>query len=173
MNYFAGIFWLVLAQLQNRFFVEHLPVAAYVRCLKEKEWKKWNSVFLLYSVWHSSSWHCKDQSGKKEQIKNISISKMKKKLRTAILKQNLLILMKKRECNVPTAQMPIFALFLRDGVLFDGAFSLWVSLNLTITFSLQYDKSLSIFVFTLVLNQVKSYLNMAKQKLTPFQETWN
>ena len=98
---------------------------------------------------------------------------MKKKLRTAILKQNLLILMKKRECNVPTAQMPIFALFLSDGVLFDGAFSLWVSLNLTITFSLQYDKSLSIFVFTLVLNQVKSYLNMAKQKLTPFQETWN
>ena len=44
MNSFAGIFWLVLAQLQNRFFVEHLPVAAYVRCLKEKEWKKWNIV---------------------------------------------------------------------------------------------------------------------------------
>ena len=38
-------FWLVLAHLQNRFFVEHLPVAAHVRCLKE-EWKKWNSVFL-------------------------------------------------------------------------------------------------------------------------------
>ena len=47
-------FWLVLAQLQNQFFVEQLPVAAYVRCLKEKERKKWNSVFLLYSVWHSS-----------------------------------------------------------------------------------------------------------------------
>ena len=28
-----------LAQLQNQFFVEHLPVAAYVLCLKEKEWK--------------------------------------------------------------------------------------------------------------------------------------
>ena len=78
MNSFAGIFWLVLAQLQNQFFVEHLPVAAYVRCLKEKEWKKWNSVFLLYSVWHSSLWHYKVQSGKKEQIKNISASKMKK-----------------------------------------------------------------------------------------------
>ena len=50
MNSFAGIFWLVLAQLQNRVFVEHLPVAAYVRCLKEKEWKKWNSVFSLYCL---------------------------------------------------------------------------------------------------------------------------
>ena len=97
MNSFAGIFWLVLAQLQNRFFVEHLPVAAYVRCLKEKEWKKWNSVFLLYSVWHSSLWHGKVQSGKLEQIKNISASKMKKKLRTASFKQNLLVLIKK-EC---------------------------------------------------------------------------
>ena len=45
-NSFAGIFWLVLAQLQNCFYVEHLPVAAYVLCLREKEWKKWNSVFL-------------------------------------------------------------------------------------------------------------------------------
>ena len=36
-NSFAGIFRLALSQLQNRFFVEHLPVAAYVRCLKEKE----------------------------------------------------------------------------------------------------------------------------------------
>ena len=53
-----------LLQLQNRFFVEHLPVTAYVRCLKEKEWKKWNSVFSLYPVWHSSLWHCKVQSGK-------------------------------------------------------------------------------------------------------------
>ena len=33
MNSFAGIFWLVLAQLQNQFFVKHLPVAAYMRCL--------------------------------------------------------------------------------------------------------------------------------------------
>ena len=53
-NSFAGIFWLFLVQLQNKFFVEHLPVVAYVRCLKEKELKKWNSVFLLYSGWHSS-----------------------------------------------------------------------------------------------------------------------
>ena len=80
LNSFAGIFWLVLAHLQNRFFVEHLPVAAYVRCLKEKEWKKWNSVFLLHSVCHFSLWHCKVQSGKEEQIKNISASKMKKYL---------------------------------------------------------------------------------------------
>ena len=49
---FAGIFLVVLAQSQNRFFVEHLPVAGYVRCLKEKEWKKLNSVILLYSLWH-------------------------------------------------------------------------------------------------------------------------
>ena len=59
LNFFAGIFLLVLAHLQNRFFVEHLPLAVYVRCWKEKEWKKWNSVFVLYSVWHSSLWHCK------------------------------------------------------------------------------------------------------------------
>ena len=30
---------------------------------------------------------------------------------------------------VPTTQMPIFLLFVSAGVLFDGAFSLWVSLN--------------------------------------------
>ena len=32
--------------------------------------------------------------------------------------------------NVPTAQTPILVLFLSAGVLFDGAFSLWVSLKL-------------------------------------------
>ena len=50
LNSFAGIFWLVLVQLQNRFFVEHLPVAAYVRCLKEKERKKLNSAFIVLSL---------------------------------------------------------------------------------------------------------------------------
>ena len=40
LNSFAGIFWLVLAQLENRFFVERLPMSAYVRFLKEKWWKK-------------------------------------------------------------------------------------------------------------------------------------
>ena len=64
LNSFAGIFWLVLAQLQNQFFVEHFTLAAYVRCLKEKERKKWYSAFLLYSVSHSSLLHCKIQSGK-------------------------------------------------------------------------------------------------------------
>ena len=39
LNSFAGIFWLVLVQLPNWFFVEHLSVAAYVLYLKEKEWK--------------------------------------------------------------------------------------------------------------------------------------
>ena len=49
--FFDQIFWLVLAQLHNGFFVEHLPVAAaFVRCLKEKEWKKWNSVFIALSL---------------------------------------------------------------------------------------------------------------------------
>ena len=50
LNSFAGIFWLVLAQLLNCFFVEHLPVAAYMRCLKKKKWQKWNSVFILLSL---------------------------------------------------------------------------------------------------------------------------
>ena len=36
--------------MQNLFFVEHLPVAAYVRFLKEKEWRKWNSVFIVLSL---------------------------------------------------------------------------------------------------------------------------
>ena len=49
LNSFAGIFWLVLAQLQNRLFVEYLPVAAYVRCLKEKEWKKWKCFYCTQS----------------------------------------------------------------------------------------------------------------------------
>ena len=78
MNSFAGIFWLVSAQLQNRSFVEHPPVAAYVRCLKEKEWKKWNSVFLSYSVWHSSLWHCKVESGKfKNKLRTFQTQKWK------------------------------------------------------------------------------------------------
>ena len=34
--------------------------------------------------------------------------------------------------NVPTAQTPIFVLFLSAGVLFDGAFTLWVSLKLSL-----------------------------------------
>ena len=46
MNSFAGIFWLVLAQLQNRFFVEHLPVAAYVRCLNKKNER--NEIVCFY-----------------------------------------------------------------------------------------------------------------------------
>ena len=94
--FFERIFWLVFAQLQNGFFVEHLPVASYVHFIKEKGWKKWNSVFLLYSVWHSSLWHWKVQSGKAEQIKNISASKNEKKVRTASLKLNLLVLIKKK-----------------------------------------------------------------------------
>ena len=48
LNSFAGIFLLVLAQLQNQFFVDHLPVAAYVRYLKEKEWKK--CVFIALNL---------------------------------------------------------------------------------------------------------------------------
>ena len=36
--------------------------------------------------------------------------------------------------NVPTSQMPIFVLFLSAGVLFDGVFSLWVSLINTTTY---------------------------------------
>ena len=31
--------------------------------------------------------------------------------------------------DVPTIQMPIFLLFVSAGVLFDSAFSMWVSLN--------------------------------------------
>ena len=31
--------------------------------------------------------------------------------------------------DVPTTQMPIFLVFVSAGVLFDGAFSVWVSLN--------------------------------------------
>ena len=34
--------------------------------------------------------------------------------------------------HVPTTQMPIFSLFLSAGVLFDGAFTLWVSLSIDI-----------------------------------------
>ena len=49
LNSFAGIFLLVLAQLQNWFFVEYFPVAAYVRCLKEKEWKKGECFYCTQS----------------------------------------------------------------------------------------------------------------------------
>ena len=95
MNSFAGIFWLVLAQLQNRYFVEHLPVAAYVRLEKKK---KWNSVFLFCSVWHSSLWHCKIQSGNKNKLRTFQ-PQIWKKIRTASLKRNLLVLIKKKSVN--------------------------------------------------------------------------
>ena len=35
---------------RTAFFVDHLPVVAYVRCLNKKEWKKWNSVFTVLSL---------------------------------------------------------------------------------------------------------------------------
>ena len=41
-------------------------------------------------------------------------------------------------------------------------------LDLKITFSLQYDEYLSLVCFSLVLNQMKSYLNIMNRKLTPF-----
>ena len=81
MNSFAGIFWLVLAQLQNHFFIEHLPVAAYVRFLKEKD-------ILLCGITRFSR-------GNKNKLRTFQPQKWKK-LRTASLKQNLLVLIKKR-----------------------------------------------------------------------------
>ena len=79
LNSFASIFWLVLAQLQNRLFVEHLPMAAYVRCLKEKEWKKWNSCFyctqsdILLCAISRFNW------GNKNKLKTFQPQKLKKK----------------------------------------------------------------------------------------------
>ena len=80
MNSFAGIFWLVLAQLQNHFFIEHLPVAAYVRFLKEKD-------ILLCGITRFSR-------GNKNKLRTFQPQKWKK-IRTASLKQNLLVLIKK------------------------------------------------------------------------------
>ena len=87
MNSFAGIFGLVLTQLQNWFFVEHLLVAAYVRCLKEKEWKKSNSVILseadseyvLFVKWRSrDSWRNGTLFMKYENMKEVSYGFCKK-----------------------------------------------------------------------------------------------
>ena len=80
MNSFAGIFWLVLAQLQNHFFIEHLPVAAYVRFLKEKD-------ILLCGITRFSR-------GNKNKLRTFQPQKWKK-IRTVSLKQNLLVLKKK------------------------------------------------------------------------------
>ena len=49
--------------MKNQFLVEHFPVAAYVRYLKEKKMKKWNSVFLSYLVWNSSFVELQDSIG--------------------------------------------------------------------------------------------------------------
>ena len=94
MNSFAGNCWLVLAQLQNRFFIEHLPVAAYVRCLKEKKnessvWqKKWTAQSgILCGIANFSR-------GNKNKLRTFQPQKWKI-LRTASLKQNLLVLVKK------------------------------------------------------------------------------
>ena len=97
MNSFAGIFWLVLAQLQNQLFAEHLPVAACVRCLKEKEWKKWNSVFIVLSL----TFFCgiaRFSRGNKNKLR--AFQPQKWKTRTASLKQNLMVLIKKKNLSV-------------------------------------------------------------------------
>ena len=46
MNFFAGIFWLVLSQLQIQFFLEHLPVVAYVTPWKKKNER--NDIVCFY-----------------------------------------------------------------------------------------------------------------------------
>ena len=86
-----------MAQLQNRFFIEHHPVAAYVRCLKEKEWKK--KIVCFYST-KSDILLCgiaRFSRGNKNKLRTFKPQKGKK-IRTASLKQNLLVLIKK-ECK--------------------------------------------------------------------------
>ena len=95
MNSFAGIFWLVLAQLQNQFFAEHLPVAAYERCLKEKEWKKQSSVFIVLSLTFFFVALQLSVGEIRTNYEHFSL-KNENKIRKTSLKQNLLVLMKKK-----------------------------------------------------------------------------
>ena len=97
LNSFAGIFWLVLAQLQNQFFAEHLPVAAYERCLKEKEWKKQSSVFIVLSLTFFFVALQLSVGEIRTNYEHFS-PKNENKIRKTSLKQNLLVLMKKKEC---------------------------------------------------------------------------
>ena len=53
----------------------------------------------------------------------------------------------KESFDVTTTQMPIFVLFVSAGVLFEGAFSLWVSLKV-IYFLVWY--VVNIFLFTVL-----------------------
>ena len=97
MNSFAGVFWLFLAQSQNQFLQSTSPVTAYVRCLKEKEWKKWNIVFIVLRM---TFFFVALQSSVGEirtNYEHFSLKNENKKKRTASLKQNLLVLIKK-EC---------------------------------------------------------------------------
>ena len=78
LNSVAGSFWLVLAQLQNGFFVEHLPVAAYVRCLKEKNEK--NEIVCFYCT-QSDILHCgiaRFSRGNKNKLRIFQSQKWKK-----------------------------------------------------------------------------------------------
>ena len=89
LNSFADIFWLVLSQLQNRFFVDHLPMAAYVCCLKEKEWNEIES----FHCTQSDILLCGSVGEIGTNSQHFSL-KNEKKLRTVRLKQNLLVLIK-------------------------------------------------------------------------------
>ena len=131
MNSFAGNCWLVLAQLQNRFFIEHLPVAAYVRCLKEKKnessvWqKKWTAQSgILCGIANFSR-------GNKNKLRTFQPQKWKI-LRTASLKQNLLVLIKKN--SVILMMYGHWTIYLLTGKI--CRFLAWVSWFFTLKISI-------------------------------------
>ena len=97
LNSFAGIFWLVLAQLQNRFFVEHLPVATYVRCWRKKNER--NEIVCFYCT--QSDILCgiaKFSRGNKNKLRTFQSQKWKQ-IKNSQPQTKLTGSYKKRECS--------------------------------------------------------------------------
>ena len=98
MNSFAGVFWLFLAQSQNQFFAEHLPSDCLCALLERKRMKKMKYCFYCTQYDILLCAIAKFCRGKKNKLRTFQSQKWKKKKkRTASLKQNLLVLIKK-EC---------------------------------------------------------------------------
>ena len=72
--------------------------------------------------------------------------------------------------GVPTNQMPMFVIFVRAGVLFDGTFSLWVSLNsytklgLLSVLKKKINKFINSFQFSLKNEEVLLLINPNRKK---------
>ena len=105
---------------------------------KETFFKKLEYRFLIESMRiESRSFRYKTAISKTNVKTNVMVSTKRTYHKERSFASNYFIFFEilfqfKNQFNVPAAQTPIFVVFLSAGVLFDGAFTLWVSLKLSL-----------------------------------------